>query len=132
MSPLQQYWLVMRVRNVHGKMVQEVTCPRCHGGEFPEFDELGEGESYELLSEDELQVNQGSLYASLHRLTRQAWIRSEWRTTENNRRARYYELTSAGRARLGLERDHWKRLAGAVDRIMEAGGAPETPAPSGG
>ena len=70
------------------------------------------------ISDEALQVNQGSLYASLHRLTREGWIRSEWRRTENNRRARYYALTPAGERHLGLEREHWVRLSGAVDRIM--------------
>lgn len=76
-------------------------------------------ERIQRLSSDVLQVNQGSLYAALHRLTREGWIRSEWRTTENNRRARYYALTAAGERQLGLEREHWARLSGAVDRIME-------------
>ena len=71
-------------------------------------------------SEDELQVNQGSLYASLHKLRREGWIRSFWRTTENNRRARYYALTRAGEKQLGIEAEHWRRLAGAVGRIMAA------------
>lgn len=69
-------------------------------------------------SDDALQVNQGSLYAALHRMTREGWIRSEWRTTENNRRARYYELTRAGRRQLGVEREHWARLSGGVERIL--------------
>ena len=70
------------------------------------------------ISGDELQVNQGSLYASLHRLTREGWIRSSWRVTENNRRARFYALTRAGERQLGVEAEHWARLAGAVERIM--------------
>ena len=78
----------------------------------------GISERIQQISVDELQVNQGSLYASLHRLTRQAWIRSEWRVTENSRRARYYSLTPAGEQRLGEEQEHWTRLAGAVNRIM--------------
>ena len=65
-----------------------------------------------------IQVNQGSLYASLHRLTRQGWIQSQWRMTANNRRARYYSLTPAGEKQLGVETEHWSRLAGAVQRIM--------------
>jgi transcriptional regulator len=70
------------------------------------------------ISSEELRVNQGSLYASLHRLTREGWIRSSWRTTANNRRARYYELTRAGEAQLGVEADRWVRLSTAVERIM--------------
>jgi len=81
----------------------------------------GIGERIQGLSADTLAVNQGSLYASLHRLTREGWIRSSWRTTENNRRARYYELTRAGARQLGLETAHWRRLSGAVDAILAAG-----------
>ena len=72
------------------------------------------------ISRDALKVNQGSLYASLHRLTREGWIRSEWRVTENSRRARYYALTRAGEKRLGLETDHWIKLSGAVQEILAA------------
>lgn len=78
----------------------------------------GISERIQLMSEDALQVNQGSLYASLHRLTRQGWIKSEWRVTQNNRRARYYILTRVGEKQLGEERDHWARLSTGVDRIM--------------
>ena len=78
----------------------------------------GISERIQQMSDDALQVNQGSLYASLHRLTRQGWIKSEWRVTQNNRRARYYILTRAGEQQLGIERDHWARLSGAVDQIM--------------
>ncbi len=75
-------------------------------------------ERIQQVSEDELRVNQGSLYASLNRLTREGWIRSAWRTTENNRRARYYELTKRGRRQLGIEQQHWARLTVAVDRVL--------------
>ncbi len=78
----------------------------------------GISERIQQLSRDELQVNQGSLYSALHRLTRQGWISSEWRVTENNRRARYYILSHAGREQLGIESEQWSRLSGAVDRIM--------------
>ncbi len=78
----------------------------------------GIGERIQQGSRDALQVNQGSLYPALHRLTREGWIRSEWRTTENNRRARYYLLTPAGARQLGLERETWSRLSEAVERIM--------------
>ncbi len=78
----------------------------------------GISERIQQVSQDALRVNQGSLYASLHRLTRGGWIRSEWRATENNRRARYYSLTRAGEKQLGLEHQQWVRLSGAVDEIM--------------
>jgi PadR family transcriptional regulator PadR len=78
----------------------------------------GISERIQQISEDELQVNQGSLYASLHKLSREGWIKSSWRVTQNNRRARYYALTRAGEKQLGIEAKHWGRLATAVERIM--------------
>jgi PadR family transcriptional regulator PadR len=78
----------------------------------------GIGERIQQISRDALQVNQGSLYASLHKLTREGWIRSYWEVTENNRRARYYALTRAGEQQLGVEAEHWDRLAAAVARVM--------------
>ena len=65
-----------------------------------------------------LQVNQGSLYPALQRLERQEFITAEWRVTENNRRARYYALTDAGRRQLAAERAHWERLSGAVNLVL--------------
>ena len=70
-------------------------------------------------SDDVLQVNEGSLYPSLYRLKRQRLIASEWRVTENNRRARYYLLTERGRQRLAEERAVWERLSGAVNRVLQ-------------
>ena len=70
-------------------------------------------------SEEALQVNQGSLYTSLLRMTRAGLIRSEWKVTENNRRARYYSLSRAGEKRLGEETERWKRLTWAVGQILE-------------
>lgn len=75
-------------------------------------------ERIEGISNEILRVNQGSLYASLHRLTRKGWIRSYWETTENNRKARYYELTRAGERALGIESRHWTDLSGAVQTIL--------------
>jgi PadR family transcriptional regulator PadR len=70
------------------------------------------------VSESVLQVNQGSLYPALHRLEEQGWIRAAWKTSENNRQARYYELTARGRKQLVAERENWLRLSGAVARIV--------------
>jgi len=70
------------------------------------------------VSEGAVQVNQGSLYTSLLRMTRSGWIKSEWRVTENNRKARYYRLTDAGRRQLGAEEERWARLTVAVDQIL--------------
>lgn len=70
-------------------------------------------------SESVLQVNQGSLYPALYRLKRQGFITSAWKTTENNRRARYYTITAAGRRQLAEEHRSWQRLARAVDHVMQ-------------
>ena len=75
-------------------------------------------ERVKLISEDELQVNQGSLYPALHKLTQEGWIKSYWCLTENNRKARYYQLTRAGLKQLNVEAAHWDRLAAAVARVM--------------
>ena len=71
------------------------------------------------VSEDVLRVNQGSLYPALHRLCEQGWIAAEWGESENARRAKFYELTRAGRKRLQEERANWGRLAAAIERILE-------------
>lgn len=78
----------------------------------------GISERIQQMSGDALRVQQGSLYASLHRLTREGWIKSSWRTTEHTRRARYYALTRAGRKQLGLETEHWLKLSKGVARVM--------------
>ena len=72
-----------------------------------------------LHSDDVLQVNEGSLYPSLYRLQPQGWITSEWRTTENNPRARFYKLTASGRKQLAEERRNWERLSRAVNLVLE-------------
>ena len=69
-------------------------------------------------SGNELLVNQGSLYPALYRLQQQGWITSEWKVTENNRRARYYRLTAAGRKQVAIEMREWLRLSGAVNLVM--------------
>jgi transcriptional regulator len=73
----------------------------------------------EQMSHEVLQVQQGSLYPAMERLARKGWVTSEWRTTENNRRARYYSLTKAGRKRLQTEAENWSRLSAAVNRVMQ-------------
>ena len=65
-----------------------------------------------------LDVNQGSLYPALQRLEQKGWIDSEWHTTENNRRAKYYRLTTAGRKALGAETTSWRRYVDAVEMIL--------------
>lgn len=70
------------------------------------------------MSRGVFEVNQGSLYPALQRMKRKGWIRSEWRVTENNRRARYYVLTRAGGRQLASERESWKRTSAAVNGIL--------------
>lgn len=72
------------------------------------------------LSGEVLTLNQGSLYPALHRLEEKAWIRSEWGTSENNRRAKFYRLTALGRRQLAEAREQWDLFAGAVQRILHA------------
>ena len=69
-------------------------------------------------SRDVLQINQGSLYPALHRLQRRGLVRAEWRPSDNNRRAKYYALTAAGRRQLDAERADWERFMTAVQRVM--------------
>ena len=76
-------------------------------------------ERIQQISQDVLQVNQGSLYPALHRLENKGWIKAGWRTSELGRRARFYRLTAAGRKQLELELDNWSRLTGAIGRVME-------------
>jgi transcriptional regulator len=78
----------------------------------------GISERIQLMSGDVFEVNQGSLYPALQRLKAKGWIRSEWRRTENNRRARYYELTRAGQRQLQAEQDAWRRASHAVERVL--------------
>jgi transcriptional regulator len=80
----------------------------------------GISQRIQQLSQDVLQVNQGSLYPALYRLESKGWIRSEWGNSENNRRARFYELTRAGRRQLAEETESWERFATAVGRVLEA------------
>lgn len=71
------------------------------------------------ISSATLQIRQGSLYPALHRLERRGWIRARWGTSENNRRAKYYELTRKGRAHLGAETVAWRRLSAAISQVLE-------------
>jgi transcriptional regulator len=71
------------------------------------------------LSEDVLQVTQGSLYPALHRLEHRGWISAEWKVSELGRRARYYRLTTDGRRQLAVESREWERMATAIGRVMK-------------
>ena len=83
----------------------------------------GIAQRIQQLSREVFQVNQGSLYPALQRMLRKGWIRSEWRVTENNRRARYYELTPLGRKRIEAERASWERASAAVNWVLNYGSA---------
>ena len=72
------------------------------------------------LSNEVLRVNQSALYPALHRLEHQAWIEAKWGESENNRRAKYYSLTKAGRARSEAEEQSWERLSTAVQGVLKA------------
>jgi PadR family transcriptional regulator PadR len=72
------------------------------------------------ISNDVLQVQQGSLYPALHRLEHQGWIKAEWKDSENNRRAKFYSLSVAGRKQLKSELAHWQRLSSAIGLVIDA------------
>jgi PadR family transcriptional regulator PadR len=78
----------------------------------------GISERVQQTSSDLLRIQQGSLYPALHRLERQAWIKAHWGTSDNNRRAKYYELTKAGRRQLEVETDMWNKLAAAMAQVL--------------
>lgn len=78
----------------------------------------GIAQRVEQMSRGVFAVQQGSLYPALQRMKRRGWIRAEWRTTEHNRRARYYELTAAGLRQLDVERATWERTSAAVNWVM--------------
>lgn len=85
------------------------------GGELHGY---GIAQALQQLSDDVLKIEQGSLYPALYRLEKRGWLRSEWGTTEHNRRARIYRLTRTGRKRLASEASGWRQFVGAVSRVM--------------
>lgn len=76
-------------------------------------------ERIQQISSDVLRIQQGSLYPALHRLERRGWIKARWGTSENNRRAKYYELTQTGRRQLEVEKNAWEKLTIAVAQVLE-------------
>ena len=76
-------------------------------------------ERLQQISKDVLQVGQGSLYPALHRLERRGWIQAEWGVSDNNRKAKYYKLTRAGRKQLESEAEAWRKLAGVVAQVLD-------------
>jgi transcriptional regulator len=79
---------------------------------------LGIADRLHLVSADVLRVEQGSLYPALYRLEAEGFIRAKWGVSDNNRKARFYELTAAGRKRLTVEVEHWERIAAAVNVVL--------------
>jgi PadR family transcriptional regulator len=79
----------------------------------------GVGQRIMQLAEDMLRVEEGSLYPALYRLEERGWIQSEWGTSENNRRARFYRLTRAGRKQPQVEEENWQRFALATGKVMQ-------------
>ena len=73
----------------------------------------------EQVSQDLLHLNQGTLYPALLRLEQRGWINSQWGTSDNHRRARYYSLTRAGRRQLAREAESWQRMAGMIGRVLQ-------------
>jgi PadR family transcriptional regulator PadR len=76
----------------------------------------------EQLSEDHVLLNQGTIYASLVRLQQRGWISAAWGVSENNRRAKYYSITKAGKHQVKAERSNWQRLAAVIGRVLAAAG----------
>ncbi|HLK63431.1 MAG TPA: PadR family transcriptional regulator [Bryobacteraceae bacterium] len=81
----------------------------------------GIAQRIQQVSEEILQLNQGTLYPALLRLEQRGWLASDWGISDNNRRARFYSLTRAGRKQLAEERLKWKRVSGAIERLLDAG-----------
>jgi len=79
----------------------------------------GISERIQQVSSDVVQVQQGSLYPALHRLERRGWISAHWKPTENNRNAKYYELTRTGRKQLETEEQSWRKLAAAIGQVLD-------------
>ena len=77
------------------------------------------GQRIQQTSDDLLRVQQGSLYPALHRLEHQGWIAADWGASENNRRARFYSLTKAGRKQLTIEVSKWERLSAGVNLVLQ-------------
>jgi transcriptional regulator len=76
-------------------------------------------ERIQQISSEVLRIQQGSLYPALHRLERRGWIRAKWGASENNRRAKFYELTKSGRKQLEAEETAWRKLIAAVGQVLE-------------
>jgi PadR family transcriptional regulator, regulatory protein PadR len=76
----------------------------------------------EQISDDVLKLNEGTVYAALMRLQHERWITSSWGASENNRKAKFYAITKAGRRQLGRETENWERIAGVIGRLLRSAG----------
>jgi PadR family transcriptional regulator PadR len=85
----------------------------------------GIGQAIRARSDELLKVETGSLYPALHRLVKRGWLKAEWGVSEANQRAKYYQLTAAGRAQLSRERNRWSQLVDAIGRVMNAASSKE-------
>ena len=85
----------------------------------------GVSERIQQVSNEVLQIPQGSLYPALHRLEKRGWLKSDWDVSEANQRAKYYRLTAAGKAQLSREQDRWSQMVNAIGRIMNPAPATE-------
>ena len=92
-------------------ILKTVALEACHGWAI--------AQRIRMVSGDVLRVNQGALYPALHRLEQQGWIRAEWGESENNRRAKFYSLTRAGRRYLQREEANWERLSAAIGLVLK-------------
>ena len=92
-------------------ILQTLTLGAMHG--------YGIAQHIQEITDDVLQVEEGSLYPALQRLLIKGWVKGEWGTSENNRRARYYTLTSTGRKQLGIEAENFHRMIEAIARVMQ-------------
>jgi PadR family transcriptional regulator PadR len=92
-------------------ILKTLTRGAMHGYSIAEF--------IQQISEDALRVEEGALYPALHRLELRGWLASEWGLSDNNRRAKYYRLTAAGKKQLAQETAHWGRMTAAIARILE-------------
>jgi PadR family transcriptional regulator PadR len=79
---------------------------------------LGIADRIQQMSDEILRVEQGSLYPALYRLEAQGWIKADWGLSENNRKARYYKLTAAGRKQLAAETEHWSRITAGINLVL--------------
>jgi len=79
---------------------------------------LGIADRIQQMSQEILRVEQGSLYPALYRLEAQGWIKAEWGVSDNNRKARYYKLTAAGRRQLSAETEHWSRITAGINLVL--------------